>query len=337
MRALVVVANVLAFASLAVSLAGCAEDTPPKCSLNQKVTGKFVIGAPTKPVTADLMVQGTVDAPNDVTIYSVDINSIPATSNAGSNFASWSATVPWALLMQQADASGKVMLAAHATTNCGSDPIDLAMISVSLDVPPAGIKVSDLDMVATLPNGQSYLPATKPGSALVTITAAPAGSGAVVALTATGGTVTPAQVTLSSDGMAKASAMALLSSTTPGIAAVTASSMGQTKLITVPVAGPPVLAPSSVILALGSTIRVTVLTDGKVDSCQALPSPGLTVVSGAQNLMAAPGGTDVTGDQRIDIDITAGQTITTPMQTTISCRDPFGQTGTSTFSGPPAP
>jgi hypothetical protein len=155
-------------------------------------------------------------------------------------------------------------------------------------------------------------------------------------LTATGGTVTPAQVTLSSNGMT-ASAMALLSAATPGIAAVTASSMGQTAVTTVPVAGPPVLAPSGGIVALGSRIRVTVLTAGKVDACQALPSPGLTVLSGTQNLMAVPGGTDLDNDQMIDIDVAAGSQITDPMLTTISCRDPFGQIGSATFSGPPPP
>jgi hypothetical protein len=190
-------------------------------------------------------------------------------------------------------------------------------------------------VIAALPNGQTYLPSSTPGSALITVLSNPASAGAVVMLATSLGTVTPAQVTLSGDGVAMASAMALFSSTVAGSAAVTASAKGTTAGTIVPVAGPPVVVPAGAMVPLGGSIRLMVLGAGRVESCQALPSPGFTVVSGTKNLMVEPGGIDVSGDGAIDIDVIAGADRTTPMQTTISCRDPFGQVGLATFAGPP--
>lgn len=139
MRARAAIADALAPMLLVAPLAGCADEPPDKCSQhdpetgksgNARITGKFVVGAPTKPATADLMVQGTIDAPDDVTVYSVDINGIAATSTTGTDFGIWSATIPLALLMQGADASGKITLTAHAITNCSGEPVELDAITV---------------------------------------------------------------------------------------------------------------------------------------------------------------------------------------------------------------
>jgi hypothetical protein len=316
-------------------LSACVDEPAAKCTLPEMVKGQIIVGAPLKPIVADFTVRGTIDVPADRTIYGVDVAGIPAT-NGSTNFNSWSVVVPLPLLIQNADADGKLTLKARATSNCGGDPIEVGTLDLEVDLVPS-IQVTELKLTTTLPNGQTYLPATKPVSAVITVTGNATAAGAVVTLTPSSGTVSPASVTLSGDGMAASSATVLFSSTTEGVAVVSASAKGQTAVATVPVAGAPALTPAGGVLPLGSTTHVTVLTTGKIDTCQASPSPGLTVFSGTQNLMVQAGGIDTNSDTRIDMDVSAGGTRTDPMQTTITCRDVFGQVGSGTFSGPPPP
>ena len=53
------------------------------------------------------------------------------------------------------------------------------------------------------------------------------------------------------------------------------------------------------------------------------------------HLMVATGGVDVTGDQLIDIDVKAGPTLSAVRTSTVTCRDPYGQTSTGTYTAQP--
>lgn len=109
---------------------------------------------------------------------------------------------------------------------------------------------------------------------------------------------------------------------------------GKTGDGTVTVIGPPTFAPDGTTIPAGASLRVTVLTTGKIDSCQATPASGIHVISGT-DLMQGTGGVDQTMDGLIDIDISVDAGITATTSTTVSCRDPFGQVGTATFTGQP--
>jgi len=53
------------------------------------------------------------------------------------------------------------------------------------------------------------------------------------------------------------------------------------------------------------------------------------------DLMAMPGATDVNNDGTIDIDITAADVVDMESNVTITCRDPFGQTASGTYTVKP--
>ena len=110
---------------------------------------------------------------------------------------------------------------------------------------------------------------------------------------------------------------------------------GQSGMGSISVIGPPRFIPDGMQLVPGGRVRVTVVTTGRIDACQALPAFGMHVTSGSQDLMAGAGGIDLTGDGSIDIDIAVDATLSTRTQTIVSCRDPFGQLAAAAFTAQP--
>jgi hypothetical protein len=316
---------------------GCEAQGGERCADRTKVTGMILSSPAREPVTADLVVRGVIAAPSDTTIYSVQVSGVDATS-AGLDFDNWTATIPLTVLAGQATTAGKVTLAATASTNCGGDPIPVGTRDVAVDSTP-GAFVTQLTIAAALPNTQRYLPSSVAASAIVTVTGNPEGAGATATLASSLGTVTPAQVTLSGDGSANAVGYALFAaSVSPpsGTAVLTATASGQAATTSIPIVGPPTFAPDGTHVHAGATLRVTVITAGEVASCQATPAAGIHVSSGPDSdLMAGTGGIDQTMDGLVDIDIAIDTPLAAAAQTTLSCRDPFGQIGTAAFIADP--
>lgn len=318
---------------IALALAACddLDDGGEACSAPEEISGE-IVSAPTRlPVTGDLEVRGTISAPVNATIYAVLVNGIEATST--SSFRSWTSTIPIGVLVDGVT-DGKAKLSVTAHSNCGA-PREVDSVEIAVDDEPA-IVVDRIELSAALPNGQSYLPSTKPVSAVLTVVANPGAAGARVALSSSLGTVSPAEVTLAGDGMADASAHALFASPMPGTAVIVASAKGKSDHASIPVIGPPTFAPDGASIPAGQSLRVTVLATAPIDGCHATPASGIQVTSGPDsNLMEGSGGVDQTMDGYIDIDITVASPLGADTTTTLTCRDPFGQAATSAFTGTP--
>lgn len=258
------------------------------------------------------------------------------------NFDSFSAKVPYERLVSLATGATReqpatATLSVTARTNCGYEHVELASLSVPVNLSP-GIKVSRLAFDRPLiPNQADYLPADKFASATLRLRANPEGAGAVVTLSTSSGSFdgvgAGSTVTLSGDG--KADAVASCAFVSDSNAQISANSMGSSATTSHRVAGAPTLVPSKATLRPGRSETVTVFSDGKLRYCQASPAASLTVTSGGVDLMTTTGGKDVTGDGRIDIDIAASDPVPTTASTTISCVDVFGQTAIAVYSATP--
>jgi hypothetical protein len=299
---------------------------------------------PSKPIDADLDVTGTIDRPPGIAIYDVWVAGVAATGT-GLDFNAFSAKVPYSRLSSLASASGQTdnptaTIEITARTNCNAATVALTSFSVPVNLKP-GVTLDRLAFDPPLiPNNAGYLPADGSASAILRLRANAAAAGATVTLTTSAGTFDGVgagnTVTLSGDG--KSDALAACAFKSSSDAQISASAKGLSAATAITVAGAPTLVPSSATLAPGESVTVTVFTDGKVKSCQATPAPGVSVMSGGTNLMATPGGKDETGDGRIDITITAPDKLATPVSTTGSCTDLFGQFTTATYTAkPPAP
>jgi hypothetical protein len=314
------------------ALVGCEDKGGEKCSDKSVVTGRIVSAPTREPVTADLVVRGVITAPDNATVYGVQVNGIDATSST-LNFRNWTATIPLGVLALQSQ-TGSVTLSAVAFTNCGEES-EVGTSVVMVDGMP-GILVSQLRVTPAIPGGHTYLPSSKPISAVVTISGNAQAAGVSVALSTTVGKLSADHVTLAGDGTSDAVGYVMFSSTDAGTAVITATAIGKSGSGSITVIGPPTFAPDGTSIHAGSSLRVTVLTTGTIDSCQATPAAGMHVTSGPNtDLMRGAGGMDQTMDGLIDIDVAVDTGITAPISTTISCRDPFGQLGTALFTGSP--
>jgi hypothetical protein len=206
-----------------LAIAGCEDDGGDRCDDIKQVTGSIISAPIREPVVADLDVRGTITAPVNATVYAVQINGVDATS-AANNFRSWMAKVPIAVLAASADSDSSVTLTAQALTNCGTEPSTVGTQTIKVSAGQGTIDT--LTVTATLPDGTTYLPATKPASAIVMVTAGPKAAGAIVALNASLGTLSASQVTLAGDGVVNASAQVLFSSRIDGTAVIEASAQG---------------------------------------------------------------------------------------------------------------
>lgn len=324
-------------------LGACTDDHPERACEGgvSALTAKVTEIVPAKPIEHDLDVSGTIARPAGVTIYNVWVAGVSAIGT-GLNFDSFTAKIPYDRLVSLATATtdgepAMAVIEVTARTNCDFEHTSLASLSVPVNLSP-GIKVSRLAFEAPLiSNDAGYLPADKSSSATLRLRANAEAAGAVVSLSTSSGMFVGVgagnTITLSGDG--KTDAVASCAFLSDLSAQISASSMGIATATAVTVAGAPTLVPSKATLRPGQSESVTVFTEGKVRWCQASPAPSLSATSGGTDLMAIPGGKDVTGDGRIDIEISATDPIPALATTTISCVDVFGQFSTATYTAKP--
>jgi hypothetical protein len=212
-----------------------------------------------------------------------------------------------------------------------SFPID--SFEVAIDRTP-GVRVERLALSIDFPGDEQtderFLPADGSASGLIRIVANPDARGATVTLTSNSGTfegvATGNTVVLSGDGTGTQAQTAIISASTK-----TATSAP----LAVDVAGPPTFIPGGATLDEGDSVSVSVFTDGKVESCQATPVLGLTITSGAANLMSSAAANDPDGDGRVDIVVKAAAALTAAVESDVTCRDRYGQQTTVTFGAAP--
>ena len=333
------------FAGIA-TLVGC--ETPPVelvCEKDQGgiVEGQIIAGQTSEVVAAELTVRGVAAQTEGHVIRRVVVAGVAA-KNDGFNFEQWSAVVPIGVLagLPAASAPDRVEVAAVAFDGCERE-FSLGAIEVAVDRTP-GVRVEQLALAVDFPGdegtGGRFIPADGSASALVRIIGNPDARGAAVTLTTNVGTFEGVAagnvVHLAGDGTADATATVFLTADRAQDAIVSAHAKTVTSPpLAIDVAGPPTPVPSTGTLGPGDTISVTVFTEGRVEACQATPAASLTVMSGTSNLMASPGASDTNGDGRVDITITADAALTSAAETTISCRDRYGQASVGVFRAEP--
>ena len=316
---------------------GCDSDpAEPSCNVEGTITGGVIAGPTDQLVDKNLLVRGVATHSEGLTIRRVLVAGIAAT-NDGFNFDNWSATIPIDTLAGMARTSTPVTIHVAAVDAC-ERTLEIASFMVNVD-PTPGVRLTSLVITSEISGGLDYIPGSGSVPAILTITGNADAAHAAVTLSASTGSFTGApgnQVTLQGDGTGPATATVLYAATTPTSQAVliTASAKGQLAQTAVRVAGPPTLLPGSATLAPGQGVAVSVATQGTIQACQATPARGLTITSGG-DLMATPGGVDTNGDHLIDIDVKADAAITSTTSSTITCRDPYGQFSTGTYTAQP--
>jgi hypothetical protein len=290
--------------------------------------------AAAKVIRSDLVVNGTAAHSLGLTIHSITAGGTPARKD-GFNYSAWSATLPFSTLESLSrNEAGEVMVAVTAVDTCGTT------ITTSFPV-RLGIPVKELTLKPPeYPAGETYIPANGGYPAFITVTANPEAVGARVKLDITdGATLTgdvDGELVLAGDGSSDAKATALVSGTKAGIVVITAKAEDKTaNAATVRVAGPPSLIPAAETLAPKESVTVTVVSEGRIASCQATPVQGVTVTSGGKDLMAAPAAVDDNNDGKVDITIVAAETLVDTVEVTVTCTDPFGQASSGKYTAKP--
>jgi hypothetical protein len=303
------------------------------------VAGAITLGPSDIPIRDVLVVRGNAEHPSGLTIRSIDISGVSAT-NENFNFGLWSAEVPFDQLAALAaqSATGKASIVARATDSCGVVS-ELGRFDVEVDPTPE-IVVDTLDMVVEIPSEELYLPVEGPIAAQITIIGNAKAAGAFVQLDSSLGQFQGADETgsivLRGDGeVNQATATVFFRSDMAGTALLTASSAGLLAQGSVTIAGGPTLVPAGGSLVAGQTIQVSVFTDGTVRNCQAVPAAGILVTSNGENLMASPGGEDINGDGRVDIEITVQDDLVDFTEIVVTCQDIYGQATTGNYTAEP--
>lgn len=282
-----------------------------------------------QPLDSDVLVSGRTRQANQFAVREVLVDGLPATKEAF-NYSSWSAVVPVARLLPQRDESGAAAIEVVARDACGGTASQ--DIVVNLLAP-----VRELNMDVDFPGGEVFLPADGRTAAVVTVTSNAEAAGARVELSASGSGsfvgLINGGATLGGDGSAPASVSLLFSASQAGTVFVSATSQGQLASAPILVAAAPRVRPSSADLAPGQSLSVTVDSEGRIESCQATPTAGLTVTSEGRDLAAGP--VEFDDAQRISLVVSAGDTLTEEQTVNVTCRDPFGQSGTGEFTAAP--
>lgn len=318
---------------LAVVAFGCDELPADEKVCDGEVTIAPLPSNGGKTVRADMNVKGTADHTGDLTIQRITVGGIEVKKD-GFNFNTWSVVVPLGVLLDlPPDDNGDRLVPVMATDTCFRD--------FTTDFPiRAALPIESIIVDAKYPDGEAYIPATGKFGATVTIAASPSAAGEKVTLQSSEGGVFAGsignQIGLAGDGKTDATATVLFTSTQVGDVFVSAKIDSLTSNVKkIRVVGAPALFPSTSSLIAKQTVRIAVVTDGRVESCQATPSKYMTIKSGDVDLMAMPGATDVDNDGTIDIDITGADTVDMQSTVSITCRDPFGQTASGTYTVKP--
>lgn len=320
-----------------IAIAGCDSDpTEPTCPGTGTVTGGVISGQTDQTVETDLVVRGVATDTSGLTIRRVLVAGIPALNN-GFNFEQWSATIPIDTLAGMARLAGSTTATVDVQAINACDVMsDLGSFTVTVD-PTPGVRVTSLTFnPPIIPSGLGYVPANGAISAELQLVANPDAAGATATLDTSVGMFSPGNtVRLEGDGTAQATATVLFSAMTPTsqVALITATAKGQLAHTTVQVAGPPTLIPGTATLTSGQAIGVTIQTPGTIEECHATPATGLTIKAGADgsgpDLM-----TTGTGDIRAFL-VTADASVTTAVSSTVTCRDPYGQTTSAVYGAKP--
>lgn len=338
--------------TLLALLAACADDprlaASADCGAPADVQGTLVVDA-TGIVRDDVHVTGTALHPDGLLIRGIAVEGVPATA-IGFNFATWEATIPVAVLVASAEIaatgvappSGLARLSAVATDACGAQDEVATAEGITVDLTPDTAVESltlSLANAAELPEGVDYLPADGSWPALIRVVANAAAAGSRFSLQASDGDLSGPDegnlMLLSGDGASEAEATALLTLDDEGPVVVTATGDDVVATLALTGVGAPALVPAGGTLEAGDTVRVTVLTDGTVDTCLATSSAtgAFTASSGGVDLLGAAGEVgDLSGDGRPDVDVEVAATWEGEADLTLACVDVYGQSASAVFS-----
>jgi hypothetical protein len=313
------------------------------------VTGTVNYLASDAPLRSDLSLTGTASHPDALAIRQVRVAGVAATqATANDNFASWRVSIPLRTLLDLSEAdedgvTGTARLSVVSTDACGDEDEIVAPLEVRVDLTPdsdvdrLALKLANEDQLPT--SGRAYLPADGSYPGLVEIRANADAAGASVTLDATSGDLAgvdgSGRVFLGGDGASDATAFVLFEADGAGLVQLTAASEGIVAAMTLRVHGAPSLLPAGGSLDAGTTVRVSVVTEGMLRDCEARPvTPGtFLVTSGAADLVAAPSaGQDLSGDGYVDIDVTALQGAASGATLSLTCEDVYRQWSAVTFA-----
>lgn len=316
---------------LLLAMLGCRDPLPTLECDGATVTGRVSAGPTDALVVSDLLVRGTAVHATGLAIRTVVIGDVPATATS-TNFATWEATLPIAVLVASADDAdgdgvGALSLQPEATEVCGGNagaaPIPFGeAFSVEVDLTP-GVVVERVDLTLT---PTDVVPANGNVVAVATITANPEAAGAEVALEASLGRFAGDidRVTLGGNGESDATAMVGFEADPAdvGTALLVASSEGLVDSETVIVAGPPELTPATAQLDPGEDQVVTVSAAGGLASCFAVTAtPGAFTTD--PDLLLGEQGPD--SDGRLVFTVEAGFEAMPDATLRVRCCDGFGQ------------
>jgi len=322
---------------LLLLLAGCPLAEPPLSALDcdevrvGDVVGMATEGSGPHPGDDALRVSGWASHQRGLTIRTVEVAGLEA-DNEGFNFDAWSATVPPPVLLQLADGEDSLELEVVATDVCGVEHV-VDEVEVVLTEP---LLVERLELEVAPPGDEDWLPALSTVAAQVVVSANAEAASATVELDASLGDFAGGNtVTLAGDGLDDASATVLFSSGEAGTALLTASSGEEVATATVRIAGPPLLVPDLLALAPGALTSVQVLSDGRVDRCEATAASGILVTSGGVDISITPAAVDVDGDGRVDLQVEVEAGLAVAASVDVVCEDPYGQEGSAAISASP--
>jgi hypothetical protein len=328
-------------ASVLVTACGDSKDLDPLVCDDTDWALDVVAGPSSTPLKGDVTVRGTASHPS-AAIQSISVGGIAATNDAF-NFSSWPALVPFGVLaLAAADAGGdgsKATISVVARDACNSSKTTAVTFLIN---PHPAISVNRLAFdELTYPAQQSFLPADKSASAILTIRANSAAVGGTVMLHSTSGvTLSSSSLTLAGDSIGDATASVLVTGTSAGTSFITASSQAQTAQMPVAIAGPPTVVPDTATLARGQLLPITVTSAGMVQSCLLRGANDVAVSAAGIALGTTPLAVNVAKATYVFTLTAAAVTDAGAAPSTgtldITCRDAFGQTGSSlvTLTGP---
>lgn len=339
----------------ALALFACEGEGPPTSPNCPKdgsvvVSGTVVFTPPAVPLDPDhptISIKGTALHDAGLAIRHVYVGGVEAAKKAF-NFGKWEVTLDYSDLLdlEVIEATDdrefdRVRVAAVAVDVCGL-ATEFDDFTLPVDLTP-NIRLDTLAIKVTPPLGRAYLPADGSQPGTVEVMGQPGkSSGTTVNLHATSGsfmtTGNIASVTLAAAIGADMATGTLLyyggqpgAPGIPGTVLFTANAEGLVATTSVKVAGPPTILPSAATLVPGTTLQLTVMSDGKVARCGATPRPGVSITSGSEDITLTQAANDSNGDGHPDIDIEVADEIEAAVSLTIYCSDDYQQESSAVY------